>query len=77
VPARGQRLGGTLFQPALVPLGRPAQRVIETARGFVRAFFDRHLAGAPGAGLGRVAAPADVYVNVYPLGGKPPLPVRR
>jgi hypothetical protein len=24
--------------------------------------------------LGRVDAPADVYVNVYPLGKNPPLP---
>jgi hypothetical protein len=74
--AHEQFTDGPRFRPALVPFHRPARRVTETARGFVRAFFDRHVAGVPGADLGRVAAPADVYVNVYPLGRKPPLPVR-
>jgi alpha-beta hydrolase superfamily lysophospholipase len=67
---------GPLFQPALLPIGRPAERVLVTARGFAQAFFSRYLAGASPSVFSRVPAPADVYVNVYPLGGQPSLPVR-
>ena len=66
---------GPLFAPSPLPFDRPALRVTQTIRGFLRAFFARHLLQTPGPALGGIAAQADVYVNVYPLAGKPPLPV--
>lgn len=40
------------------------------------AFFDHTLRGAPTTRLGRVDAQIDVFVNVFPLRGRPPLPAR-
>ena len=65
---------GALFEPALNPFDSTARKVITTTKGFVTAFFDRTLRGAPERVLGRVDAPADVYVNVYPLGKAKPIP---
>ena len=66
---------GALFKPTLNPFARTSDDVIEVARGFSRAFFDHTLLGQPVEALSKLAAPTDVYVNVYPLGGRPPLPV--
>lgn len=63
-----------LFRPTLNPFARTQDRVITVTRGFVRAFLEMHLVGAPASRLGEVDAPTDVYVNIHPLGGRPSLP---
>lgn len=65
---------GALFKPTLNPFSRISDDVIQVARGFSRGFFDHTLRGRSVGVLGKLAAPTDVYVNVYPLGEKPPLP---
>lgn len=65
---------GALFKPTFNPFARTSDNVIEVARGFSRAFFDHTLQGEPVGVLGKLAAPTDVFVNVYPLAGKPQLP---
>jgi dienelactone hydrolase len=65
---------GALFKPTLNPFDRTPDDVITVVRGFTRSFFDHALLGKPEKALGRVAAPTDVYVNVYPLGGRPSIP---
>jgi hypothetical protein len=67
--------GWAFVPPTLLPFNRPAERVLSVARGFSLAFFGRHLLGAPLSVLAAVPAPTDVYVNVYPLGQNPPLPM--
>lgn len=58
---------GPLFRPRLVPTDSRADDVVTVTRGFVAAFLDRVLRGAPVAVFGEVAAPTDVLVEVYPL----------
>ena len=58
---------GSLFVPSVWPLDRTVDKVNETTRGFVNAFFDMTLKGSPQSVLGEVSAPTDVYVYVYPL----------
>lgn len=58
---------GSLFVPSLWLFDRTVDRVNETTRGFVNAFFDMTLKGSPQSVLGEVSAPTDVYVYVYPL----------
>lgn len=65
---------GALFQPGLNPGLRTEDRVVEVIRGFVAAFLDKELKGASPDVLGAVPARTDVYVNVYPLGTRPPIP---
>lgn len=52
------------------PRRRPsstADDVVAVTRGFVAAFLDRVLRGAPVSVFGEVVAPTDVLVEVYPL----------
>ena len=65
-----------MFAPTAQPFDRTASAVAAVSRGFALAFFDHTLRGQPRSVLGRVDAPTDVYVNVYPLGGRPSLPAR-
>lgn len=65
---------GALFKPTLNPFPRTPDDVITVVRGFTRSFFDRALLGKSEKALGKLAAPTDVYVNVYPLGGRPSIP---
>lgn len=58
---------GALFTPSLWPFARTVDKVNEVTRGFVNAFFNLTLKGAPRTVLGGVSAPTDVYVYVYPL----------
>lgn len=41
--------------------------MVAVTRGFVAAFLDRVLRGAPVSVFGEVVAPTDVLVEVYPL----------
>lgn len=65
---------GALFAPRLTPFPRASDHVITTSRGVLRAFFDRALRGASATVLGDIDARTDLYLEVYPLGGRPPLP---
>jgi pimeloyl-ACP methyl ester carboxylesterase len=58
---------GPRFQPRLLPLEGTADAVMTVTRGFLVAFLDHTLRGAPQEVLGEVHAPTDVLVEVYPL----------
>ena len=52
-----------------------SERVSAAVKGVVAAFFDTTLRGAPETVLGDVDTSTDVFVDVYPLGDRPPLPL--
>lgn len=58
---------GPMFRPRLLPTSSTADDVVAVTRGFVAAFLDRVLRGAPVSVFGEVVAPTDVLVEVYPL----------
>jgi dienelactone hydrolase len=72
--AHGDFTDGARFVPRVAPLDGTPDRVLRIERGFARAFFDHALRGAPASVLGTVDAPADVYVEGWPLRGRPTLP---
>lgn len=76
VPAAGhdQFADGPLLAPSLVPLPRSVDQVVGATRGLVSAFFNTTLRGLPVSVLGDIETGTDLFVNVYPLGQKPPLP---
>jgi hypothetical protein len=57
-------------------VGRARNEVLAAARDLSPALFEHALMGAPVARLGAADAPTNVFVNVYPLNGKPSLPRR-
>ncbi len=65
---------GARFVPRAAPVDASPDHALRIERGFARAFFDHALRGAPAERLGTVDAPADVYVEAWPLGGRPTLP---
>ena len=65
---------GSLFEPSLVPWARARDDVMTTARGIVVRFFDHALRGEVVGHLGGAPAPAELFLNVFPLGDKPTLP---
>ena len=69
VPAatHGAFTDGGRFAPRALPLEGDADHTLRVARGFVAAFFDHELRGAPRTVFGSVDAPTDVLVEVYPL----------
>ena len=71
----GDFADGALFAPSFNPGVRTEDRVGEVVRGFVAAFLDTELNGAPPEVMGTVSASTDVYVNVYPLGAHAPIPM--
>lgn len=58
---------GPRFQPRLLPIAGTADDVMTVTRGFLVAFLDQALRGAPQEVWGEVEAPTDVLVEVYPL----------
>lgn len=58
---------GPMFRPRILPTSVIADDVITVTRGFSLAFFDHTLRDAPREVFGRVDAPTDVQVFVYPL----------
>ncbi len=66
---------GPLLTPSLLPVPRTSERVSAAVKGVVAAFFDTTLRGAPETVLGDVDTSTDVFVDVYPLGDRPPLPL--
>ena len=65
---------GPRLRPRVLPVDGTADHVLAIERAFVAAFFDRHLRDAGGVPFAGLAAPEDVYVEVYPLGDQPALP---
>jgi dienelactone hydrolase len=72
--AHADFVDGARFVPRPAPLDGTADHALRIERGFARAFFDHALRGAPDSVMGTVDAPADVYVEAWPLGGRPTLP---
>ncbi len=65
---------GPLFQPGINPMTTAAQRVMTSVRSVTLAFFDQWLKETRDRPYDGLEAPADVYINVYPLGDMEPIP---
>lgn len=65
---------GAMFHPTLDPTRRTADQVATTARSLVLAFLDRHVRGHTTTTFDGIGPTTDIYVNVYPLEGRPPIP---
>jgi dienelactone hydrolase len=76
VPAasHGDFTDGERFAPGINPLPGRADAVGDTSAGAALAFFDRWLRDDPSDPFDHLPAATDVYVNVYPLGDRPPIP---
>ena len=66
---------GGLFEPGLDPLGGRVRDVAVSVRSLAGAFFDQWLKEPRTRPYSGLDIPSDVYINVYPLGGSPPIPV--
>jgi dienelactone hydrolase len=65
---------GPLFQPGINPMTTSAQRVMTSVRSMTLAFFDQWLVERRNRPYDGLVAPADLYINVYPLGDLEPIP---
>jgi predicted dienelactone hydrolase len=65
---------GPLFQPGINPMTTSAQRVMTSLRSVTLAFFDQWLKESRDRPFDGLVAPADIYINVYPLGDQEPIP---
>lgn len=65
---------GSLFQPGINPTTTAAQRVMTSIRSVTLAFFDQWLKKSQDRPYDGLVAPADIYINVYPLGNQEPIP---
>ena len=65
---------GPLFHPGINPLTTSAERVMTSVRSVTVAFFDQWLKESGDRPYDGLAAPADIYINVYPLVDKEPIP---
>ena len=65
---------GPLFRPGINPLTTTAQRVMTSVRAVTVAFFDQWLVAERDRPYDGLSAPADIYINVYPLGDSQPIP---
>ena len=68
---------GPRFRPRLLPTDGTSDQVLTVERQFVGAFFAHYLSGAPASAVDGLNAPTDVYIEVYPLHGRPSLPATR
>jgi dienelactone hydrolase len=66
---------GPRFAPRFLPIQSAADDVLTVERGVVGAFIDRYLRGADESVFRSIPAPSDIYVEVYPLRGRPNLPL--
>jgi dienelactone hydrolase len=66
---------GALFSPGINPLERETDHVMDAIRGFLLQFIGIEMEGQEPTVLGTVDTETDVFVNVYPLGENPPIPV--
>lgn len=65
---------GPLLQPGINPLTTSAQRVMTSVRSVTVAFFDQWLMESRDRPYDGLLAPADIYINSYPLGDQEPIP---
>jgi predicted dienelactone hydrolase len=65
---------GPLFQPGINPMTTTAQRVMTSVRSVTLAFFHQWLMESRDRPYDGLVAPADIYINVYPLGDLEPIP---
>lgn len=65
---------GAMFVPTPNPIPGPASRVLHTSREFVAAFFDNWLKSPKNEPYADLDVRSDVYVNIYPLDRKEPIP---
>lgn len=66
---------GPLFAPGINPVERQTDHIVDAVRGFVLGFLDIEVKGVASKAIGDIDAGVDAYVNVYPLGNQPPIPV--
>jgi dienelactone hydrolase len=66
---------GPLFRPGLNPGATTSQRLMTTIRSTTLAFFNQWLGEGATRPYDQLTAPADIYINVYPLGGRDPIPL--
>ena len=67
---------GPLFEPGINPLTTSAERVMTSVRSVTVAFFDQWLVESRDRPYDGLVAPADVYINVYPLVDMEPIPAQ-
>ena len=65
---------GPLFRPGLNPFTTSAERVMTSIRSVTVAFFDQWLTESRDRPYDGLVAPADIYINVYPLDDSEPIP---
>ena len=65
---------GPLFQPGINPMTTTAERVMTSVRSVTLAFFDQWLMERRDRPYDGLAAPADIFINVYPLVDSEPIP---
>ena len=75
--SRGGALCWPSFQPGMNPTTTGAQRVMTSIRSVTLAFFDRWLMESGDRPYDGLVAPADIYINIYPLGDLKPIPGHR
>jgi dienelactone hydrolase len=77
VPAadHGDFADGGLFASAYHPFDTTALDVIQVTRGFIASFFFQAMESVEEWRFDDIDAPTDVFVNVFPLGSRPPIPV--
>jgi predicted dienelactone hydrolase len=74
VAEHGDFTDGGLLEPDLNPFSNTARSVMVTSRALVSAFFDHWLKEPRSRPFDGLDVPSDVYINVYPLGDRPPIP---
>ena len=81
VPAasHGEFADGPRFAPRLLPVDGTADHVLSVERAVIGAFLDSVLGGEAGGQAGErpfdgLDPALDLYIDAYPLGGRPPLP---
>jgi dienelactone hydrolase len=65
---------GAMFRPRVNPFTTTAQSVMTTIRSVALAFFDNWLRESEQRPYDGLVAPADLYINVYPLGDMAAIP---
>jgi predicted dienelactone hydrolase len=74
VAEHGDFTDGGLLEPEVNPFSNTARSVMVTTRALVSAFFDQWLKEPRSRPFAGLEVPSDVYINVYPLGDRPPIP---
>lgn len=65
---------GALFRPGINPFTTKAEEVMTSVRSVTVAFFENWLRESVDRPFEGLTSPADLYVNVYPLGDHEPIP---